>query len=297
MAARRRRPVAPPAAPPQAPLVLKYPDILALVDAATTRAVHPENVDMARRVAEGSYDERESFTGLKRAQPLETTLDFWLSGWGDGVDKMRSTMERIAPPRVASVRRRGRWADAGDDLSLDRLYAGRLEVAWRTTHRTSVLSPSRVRLVVDLGATANVSADEFFWRGAATCSFAEALIGAGYSVEIWCVVSTRAVDCGTLNAHSAVCVKAFASPLNMSALTAATAHPAFFRCALLGARVAAIPAPADRSGGYRLAADLRLLGLESDASVRSILVPGTIDSADAANVWIKTQAQDLPGAA
>ena len=77
----------------------------------------------------------------------------WLSaGWPQGLTRMREALGRLKVPRLADVRRRGKWSDVGDVLSHDRLYSGNVERCWRTTctrrtraHRRACKSSSTVR--------------------------------------------------------------------------------------------------------------------------------------------------------
>jgi len=209
-------------------------------EAASAAAVLPGKGASARNLGEHN----EFFTGRSRGggshakwwglpngehKDFAQLREFWSTGWPEGVAQLREKMGRVTIPNVTSVRRRPRWADAGDELNRERLYAGDLDRAWRTTSRTVVSAPRVIRVIVDIAANAGTTAEALFWRGAAGAALTEALTAAGYSVELLAGIFVRGVFKDGRDYISATTIKAASAPLNMGAVAATCCSASFFR--------------------------------------------------------------------
>ena len=146
-----------------------------------------------------------SWEGFNTQLNFGQVKQFLDGGWPEGAALMAKSMAKIQAPYTQNIRRRARWADEGDEVDLDRAYAGQLERAFRTSRRTHTTGITRVRIVIDLGASCGecdyivctykpVRPEELFWRGAAAAALCESLETAGYSVEIVAGVALRNVN-------------------------------------------------------------------------------------------------------
>lgn len=269
----------------------------AACDAALTPSVNPES-ESVRKEALSFGIRRASWLGIPRSMDFPQLREFWSTGWPEGAARIRESMGKVAVPALTSVRRRQRWSDAGDELSRDRLMAGDLDRAWRTTARVNLTAPRIVRVVVDVAGNCNVSADELFWRGAAGASLSEALTAAGYSVEI----VAASVGVGTSNqgenVFTATIVKQANSPLNLTAVAATTASAGFFRTVLFSLYVNSTKGRGNSGYGRTESltnhpAELKALGIAGDQTTRMFLVPGSVHSKTSAQAWVDSVVADL----
>lgn len=229
------------------------------------------------------------------------TAAYLLGGWSDGVERMEKAIGGLRLPAATDVRRRPLWAPVGDELNLERVLAGNFDNAWRTTKRRIVKAKPRVRIVVDILAVGDRDAADLFWRGAAGAMLASVLSKAGWQTELW------AGFCGPSSQDksqfiAALCrVKGFGEPMNLAALCAIAAHPATFRQGghALGSKHLG---GQHGVGGYYCSntlaqlpeAALRLAGLQP--GIRTLYVPGTTFSAQAAQGWLTDALADLEAA-
>lgn len=148
------------------------------------------------------------------------------TGWQDGAGKLEAARDKLDIPRIPCVRRRAVWSDRGDSVDMPRVYAGRLDQAWRRVAMGKSRGTPRVRIVVDAIAPAMLDADAMFWKGAAAALLADQLTAAGYAVE---VISAFRGDDGGDERRVSVVVKPFSGPASLCDLAASCASPAFFR--------------------------------------------------------------------
>jgi len=108
-------------------------------------------------------------------------------GWPDGYKRAQETIGEIAElPQLMDFRRKRRFADHGDQIHMDRVMAGRLDIAWESRKReaSAGMGMGVTRIMVGIGATASYSAEQMYWRGAVACLLADALEMSGRPVEI-----------------------------------------------------------------------------------------------------------------
>lgn len=237
----------------------------------------------------GTMDDRLPTEG----NAADTVKRLIREGWTRGTALMSKVQSKIDVPQPISIRRRGRWTDAGDDIEMQRVYAGNLEQAWRRTVRASGRGPARVRILVDSIAYGGVDSAKMRWRGVAALVLADALIGAGYSVQLESVM----VGSGEGNEYrGSVIVKDYQSPLDLPALAATTALPAFFRA--LWHTWHFVAAPTGISGaGYGVdVATVNKFADDDSNAVAFIAGQDICDSSDASR-WITAAVKQLDGEA
>lgn len=214
-------------------------------------------------------------------------------GWAAGAEKVRAGIGQVQTPVMRSVRRRGRWAETGDELSLDRMYAGQLDTMWRTTSRQQVTAPSRVRIVADVGALADVPAGNLFWRGAAASALANTLQAAGYAVQVeaaWYTVKYTELR-GNETFGIQHVVKPWDKPTTLSMLAASIACVTFYRGVLFSAICRWAPEPVGEHIGYTRA--VRPEYLVPCPGAVTLIVPQSVLSAGAAREWVTQQVAAL----
>lgn len=177
--------------------------------------------------------ERHGWCGTDEAMrdgetPTATTLRLIREGWDEGVKLMDSVAGSVDIPTPLSIRRRNVWSDHGDEVDMQRVWQGQLDTAWRRVAKPLGMGPKRVRVVIDSIASAGVEPEQMRWRGVAAMKLADALINAGYSVQVESAFKGNDTDDGK-EWVARVIVKEYTAPLDLSSLAATTAMPAFFR--------------------------------------------------------------------
>lgn len=202
-----------------------FSTVKALLEAAPS----PANAGRSRK--------RWATTGFSEwsgASSREEALCTLLGGWAEGVARARKVLGSLSLPQVASIRRKVRWSDAGDEVSMDRVYSGDADTAWRSTERRTCppgLQPC-YRINVSIVGNASRNAEGFFWRGAVAIALADALEESGRSCEIVAYSLTRGSGEGGQDCALSVTLKRSDEPLDLSRVAAMTAHPAALRVAM-----------------------------------------------------------------
>ena len=267
-----------------------FDSVAAFLDAAETPTGIPQTDAYARRgrtltantaLLKSWYDLPESV-----AATWPAVREHLAKGDEKRVARLREEMEQITLPPVRNVRRRGVWADQGDELNRDRLYAGYSD-PWRTARRQASTGTAYVRLVAEIGGRAFMRGPSMFYSGAAVAVLAEALQAAGYEVEIVGanvankVTKSRQADTLTL----AIVVKPFQAPLALPPILAACASAAFHRTAVFAVRPIVIHRAGrvpSGCGGGGLSVSLTLAMLPGTLpNVRTILIPRCMTRAEA----------------
>lgn len=115
----------------------------------------------------------------------ETARKVISKGWPHGAKLVeslaRKVEEQLAPPK--SRRRTRKWADDGDEISLERLEAGS-EYPWLSSHRKLKSACGLVEVVSSWGDSCGASQQQLQWSGAAALCLTDMLEKADYSVEL-----------------------------------------------------------------------------------------------------------------
>jgi len=145
--------------------------------------------------------------------------------------------------KITAVRRKKvkTMSDFGTEVHMDRIYAGDMDKAWRSSRRVMVQAntpPKRIVIAVPLGGLCNVPAEELFWQGATACFLAQELMTAGYSVGIVGYSASYGCNADWRGGHYivSVTVKEMHRKANMAAIAGCLGCPGFFRWLLLRAR-------------------------------------------------------------
>jgi len=280
--------------------------------ASDARAVSPVNLDAWHSHYHGAGLDP---TFYSTAAPLPEVALVLARGWPEGVATMRADIGVISAPRIHSVRRRAQWGDQGDSVDLGRMYAGQFQTAFRAARRSVWGQPPRIRIVCSTATPHTVAAADMMWRGASAATLAEALIVAGYMVEIDAVYvveglhariqhvelkSSYYVDTSraaspdeAIRLHVFVLrVKSFDAPFALGTTTAVLAHPAMVRRVMFCVTLRAAEETVRTNLGYvipiQAVEDVRAYDIARVAPAeRVIVVPPSILSAVDANVWLR----------
>jgi hypothetical protein len=212
-----------------------------------THARHYDSVQALLRV-KPSEQNRETYTGFQRNRGRSFSGISWYGteggwdgverllneGWPEGLRRMEDAVKALVPSGVATIRRRRKLASFGDNLDIQRVYAGDLDRAWDTTERSPQRGLGRivVTLLVNLGANANVTSEQLFWKGASAVALAKALEESGRRVRIigyTCGVNRYEGEGEDDWTVDTVMLKDEAEPLDLERLAVTTGLAGFFR--------------------------------------------------------------------
>jgi len=204
-----------------------YPSVQDLIKTE----VEPKSLDnFMSSTYQREFGAGKDWFGVEDAAAVDEALS---KGWPEGTKKMRDALGQIELPQIPSIRRKKKWSDSGDEVCIHRVNSGRIDRAWRKSHRVSKLAQtgSHVTIAVDCCASATVTADKCMWRGAAACAIAEAAIASGRSVRM--VVTLGAQNSLASKAfkehHIAVEVKSYTQNVDIDVLMTMASLPGFFR--------------------------------------------------------------------
>lgn len=169
----------------------------------------------------GSWDDNTSY---KKALDLATT------GWAAGRDKLQQFAETLQAnlPEPKSIRRKARWSDDGDEIDMQRVYAGQLDRAWRGPRRVTRSAPRVISILGPIGQNCGYSAEQLFWSGAAAVVLADLLEEAGYRVALYGVINSWIWGSSNRDTHI-VEVKGADEPMALDTVALAYCHGGFFR--------------------------------------------------------------------
>lgn len=219
-------------------------------------------------------------------------------GWAHGAELVSKIAAREASAPV-STRRRNVRGDYGDEVDMQRVYAGRLDAAWSRPGRASCVSRRLFRIVVNCVARSGFDAERMAWRGVAALRLADLLSSAGYGVQIETGFNERSIVQRDYQYSLRVVTKRFEDPVDLQMLAATTALPGFFRA--LGHDWHAIASPVAMTGGtsYRVSDGEELIAEvqreREEDGVQSIVVLGNVDSEETATEWVEQQLLSLQG--
>ncbi len=223
--------------------------------------------------------------------PTEATIALARNGWAAGVSLLSDVPADSDPPAPRTIRRRLKWGDCGDDVDMQRIWAGQLETAWRRPTKAQASGPARVRIIVDSIAYGSENAAKMRWRGVAALRLSDALTEAGYSVQVESGFTARGSDASNKYVLRTI-VKPYEAPLDLAALAATTALPAFFRA--LGHEWHLIAAPRQITSNAFFVDPLEVkFFADANDDAPLVLATGAINSAESAAEWVRDSIQQI----
>lgn len=215
--------------------IFEYDSVSAAFDAAGTPPLLKHNRDYYWRDnfgPDGAMIRGREMTGETVAEltahigggpiTVPKIKQYILTGWEEGLTKIRDAFGKITVPELPDIRRKGTWSEIGDDLNLDRLYNGN-DRPWRTSKRGIKRVPPPIHIIVDQGV--NCGADGMFWRGAAPVALAEQAALAGYRVAVSSGICIYSLNSNGASFLAITKIKGVNDPLNLASAAAMMAHP------------------------------------------------------------------------
>lgn len=275
-------------------------DVAGLADVAT-ELPHNSNVknikSLQRNLQSSSNDETVKMRG--GIASLKEAADLLDRGWPEGSEKaldMARDLEDLCPP-AATRKRVMRWREQGDELDADRLLAGQLDQAWRSTERRVKIGTNTVLTVAcSWGVNGSIPPDQLFWSGAAALALTELLENAGYSIDLW-AIDTVAWWKWDRFAVSAVQIKAPGETVRAGAIAALLSHPGIYRTLGLAATA---QVPWDVGTGFGSAIDIDEIltaMLDSDAIEHPDVVIPKMKNEEQAVAFLRKTITDINRAA
>lgn len=160
--------------------------------------------------------------------------DFIQHGWKEGIERAEEIKSEITSEIDMEVmpipRRRRVFGDHGDEVDMQKVYAGNLDSAWSSCRRTNVVERPIKKVFVSIDATGGTSAEQMFYKGVCGYILTDLLENSGYRVELvgfyggtGCFVSE------SRHLYTEVCFKRSDEPFDPNRLIVATALGGFFR--------------------------------------------------------------------
>lgn len=214
-----------------------YDDIASLIADASAQGVLEQNtkiIDDGLSMGMGKgwmcADRRHVETSQQAISELSKPL------FEAGVQRLERLRALIDVPAPASIKRKVRRGDHGDELDMSRVWQGDLDNAWTRAKRERSLAASRVLIGVFIGAYSGVEAETIAWRGVAGLALADALEQSGYTVYVRAI--RRAKFCLRSGARAGrhdvdITIKPEGVPLDVHKAASLIASPLLFRGVLL----------------------------------------------------------------
>lgn len=153
------------------------------------------------------------------------------TGWTEGLQRVEDALTTIDVPAIKGIRRRKVRGDFGDELDIHSINRGEFDTAWsRRTRKNAPHGHAQKTILLQLGGLVDVSSERLFWRGAAAVKICDALVEAGYSVEIIGSFATNEVSTkGGDDILTTFIVKSHDMPLDRVELSTVATLAGFFR--------------------------------------------------------------------
>jgi len=212
-----------------------------------------------------------------------------------GVRRIEELSRTVQAPAPRSRRRKPKRSAQGDDLDIQRVWQGDLEHAWTEFKREQTIGPSRILLVVDVGANCHVLAESMARRGTVALSLATKLQAAGFVVSLIAATHMTLVTSEYRDADSLcseVCVLAPGQEIDVHKLANLIASALLFRGVLLDHTVRTASMPL--SSGISRARPLELKHVNTTGFDRAVLIP-ELGTDEAAQTWLQNEIRALEG--
>lgn len=150
---------------------------------------------------------------------LGEALEAFRHGWPEGAKRLTDTLESVnIELNLLSRRRKSVWSDQGDEVDMQRVWAGRLDRSFRRTRRLDRRSPGVVTIVVNHSINWKINSDRLFWAGAAALRLALDLEESGASVEIVVAAGTSGATVDEDSFGMIATAKEAGAPLDLEAM-------------------------------------------------------------------------------
>jgi hypothetical protein len=269
----------------------------ASVDAYMVAPLSAENADYEQSAGIGRQGGAWTYGPTRSVTRLNSHLR---DGWSEGAERIRAinaTADAAAPVTVRNVRRRRVTGDAGSEVDVTAYWRGRGDVAWSRCVRDGAVKARAVHIVPMLCGVCTLTADQFFYRGAAAVRLADLLTEAGYNVAITAAaVGPQVGVLGSGEPHYAYAIplKPYTAPLEINVLAAVLCEVGFTRHYVfrhLGTAPFVIGQHCGRydTNGERVLPELARLAVPEQSGERVVYLPYDIGTAKQAEQWVRDQ--------
>lgn len=158
-------------------------------------------------------------------------------GWEEGVARLREIQGEAqagAAVTVRNVRRRRVRGEQGAEVDVTAYWRGRGDVAWERCVRDAATKVRAVHIVPMLCGVCTLTADQFFYRGAAAVRLCDLLTEAGYNVAITAAAIAPQIGDGYTSAKEydyavGIPIKPYLAPLEINTVAAVLCEVGFTR--------------------------------------------------------------------
>lgn len=207
-------------------ITLDFDDLMQIRDTPApeynvTRAEYADDFD--KRCAK----DPEWFGNVASASEALALIDM---GWPTGVERS-SVITSSLDGQIAAVeafRRRPRWGEDGEELSVDRALAGDWDTAFLDLPKVRTNGNRIITIAGPMGGDCNRNAEELFWNGVQLMVVSDMLEASGYQTEVWGINLCRQWS-GLVDSIVAVRAKAAGEPLRLDTMASVFAHAGIFR--------------------------------------------------------------------
>lgn len=196
--------------------------------------VHKKNMDAwlessrERKYAEEWY----GVPSLERVREIVEQI-----GWEEGVKKGLESVGELMAPKLPTYRRKRTNSSYGHSVNVAKLLVGNINKAWRSSKKIQTNSKlarkGLVNIIIDHTASAGVSSEDFFWRGAVGVLLAKAVQASGRKVRLLSGFAVREFTWENApGSKYMVCmleVKKYGQPIEFNSMFSVTALAGFFR--------------------------------------------------------------------
>lgn len=172
-------------------------------------------------------------SGINSLIELKTIL---ADGWDEGVKRAKEIRahfqdELVIAPQIVNRRRRVR-GDHGDEIEMQRVFAGELDTAWSSCKRTQFVAKPVIKIMTNIGGNSKRTGDDLFYKGVCSAVLTDLLESNGYRVEVigYQYTARPFAERGTpLYTYQEIVFKRADEPLDFNRLLTCTALSGWYR--------------------------------------------------------------------
>lgn len=176
-------------------------------------------------------------------------IDLVRGGWESGATRSSEVSVALEGTiaSVEAIRRRPRWGEDGEDISVERALNGEWDTAFLDMPRVRTNGSKIVTIAGSVGGDCMRGSDELFWNGLQLMVVSDMLEAAGYQTEVWGINLCR--QGGVRRTLIAARAKIAGEPMRLDTMASIFAHAAVFRTFFFSA-MARAATPINHGFGY-----------------------------------------------
>ena len=251
----------------------------------------------------GSPASRESGSDWTGTKNFQAAMDLARKGWAEGLEKIKAMSEEIWKVVGQEIKKQTFQYDVcGDVVDVDRYLSGEPENMIQFTEEQAVGHGKVIKIWVNTVASAGVTTETMFYRGAAVVALVDALEKLGFSCEVATIDAISERWTGDKNVlRYNVTLRSAGEALDLDRLAFALANASWFRRLIFSAMEQESPALRRQfrigTGSYGCPEEAR--GATSDEHGMDVpslrLGAHHFESQEAATKWVLSAAARLLG--